>query len=1131
MLMNTRLAVWLCVVFGLGGGISRGFNPAEQSYFFASVSANGSSSTLSKIFLAPLGTQSMTTVPGVSKRIVVCRGDAYWAVNTATSTRLYRIYRSSSIGGGVQTLSTISGQSAFLETDGEVVYWCVQSPTSFVIWRISGRDEVPNYAGGISGLARFLVVDNQDAYVGSDRVAGQPQTATVHRFQIGTNLSNPLLNVPNSQIKGMQVDAGHLWTMVKTSQAGTPDSVSVRRKPVGLPSMTAEVVQTIAGEAGQLSAHNGLAVWSAKPDQQSSYRLFQCAVGESVRSFSGTGPATSGGIYLNGCFGLWWGTESGGVKALAFDPFDAEFGFSELYPDATAVDAVGLGDDIWLGLQTATESKILRFEAHANGLWPTKVIQRQGPLPALAAGAWHLFAVSETQIHVEDETGRRESRPISGFSGIQIAIGNSGSKDFFFAANLFMNRKLFTSPASGQSLLELSGSLINNPRDFFLWNDNLWLSAGEPGSRSLFSRELSSAVVGAYGQQHPDPTKIREFKGRLVFEQSGDDPQNPTGRLTIARTRDQAIEVIADGNFSSLSGATDISQGWLLFSKSSDDSALYGFDLAGAERTFWHPLPSDITPEVLTWGNWKGSLLYDYQLPNGDRLLASQRIRDGGSSAALLEATQIQRGVPTRGGFVFVATVGGNEKIFRINRPDSPATELANLTAQGFSNVRNLHAHGDFVYAVVDHGNMERVLKVGGAVFQDVPPPPGGVQRFLNFGGSLLAFTSGSNPIFRREGSSWQIIDGSPFTDANDFTEAFGSLFFSARSEEGRSLYRMTGNDYSKLASPAPETPWGFNPRRLVLHQDRLFFAANDANNARQLWEYDPVTPPQGQLQPFDSSVGLLLYLNPIEDGPQNIQISTTTLLENLPPGFLVGNLTADDEAGTEGITFQVSGGQPADQFAINGSGLLLNRPIGAWWMNQGVGILATNAVGISNRKQFSFQVIDNRLAWITDNFPNDSGDLLVTGNDRDPDGDGILNVMERALGLDPKRFYRSGERFFLPQIHFVTEETNPDVQFVELRFRSPLSIPSRVFYEVQASENLGTWNTLGVIMVNFQGEVVWTGTQDSFDMEINLAGSWREFRVRDTIPQELSTQSRFLRLKTRQLIDVLPMNLRSPDQ
>lgn len=90
--------------------------------------------------------------------------------------------------------------------------------------------------------------------------------------------------------------------------------------------------------------------------------------------------------------------------------------------------------------------------------------------------------------------------------------------------------------------------------------------------------------------------------------------------------------------------------------------------------------------------------------------------------------------------------------------------------------------------------------------------------------------------------------------------------------------------------------------------------------------------------------------------------------------------------------------------------------------------------------------------AWQTANFTlNEQGDANVSGPNADPDRDGVTNLVEYALGLEPKTASASG----LPQV---------SVQGSEWWFTyTRPSDRADVTYTVEVSTNLSTWGTTGI--------------------------------------------------------------------
>lgn len=90
--------------------------------------------------------------------------------------------------------------------------------------------------------------------------------------------------------------------------------------------------------------------------------------------------------------------------------------------------------------------------------------------------------------------------------------------------------------------------------------------------------------------------------------------------------------------------------------------------------------------------------------------------------------------------------------------------------------------------------------------------------------------------------------------------------------------------------------------------------------------------------------------------------------------------------------------------------------------------------------------------AWQTTNFTvSERGDANVSGPNADPDRDGVTNLVEYALGLDPKSAAASG----LPQV---------TVQGSEWWFTyTRPSDRADLTYVVETSTNLSTWGTTGI--------------------------------------------------------------------
>ena len=85
---------------------------------------------------------------------------------------------------------------------------------------------------------------------------------------------------------------------------------------------------------------------------------------------------------------------------------------------------------------------------------------------------------------------------------------------------------------------------------------------------------------------------------------------------------------------------------------------------------------------------------------------------------------------------------------------------------------------------------------------------------------------------------------------------------------------------------------------------------------------------------------------------------------------------------------------------------------------------------------------------------PAELMDISLSGNEADFESDGFTNLMEYALGTDPKM---SVAPEFLPALFY---ETFNNQQYLALRYRRPQNGRPGLNYIVQVGPNLGTWNS-----------------------------------------------------------------------
>ena len=130
--------------------------------------------------------------------------------------------------------------------------------------------------------------------------------------------------------------------------------------------------------------------------------------------------------------------------------------------------------------------------------------------------------------------------------------------------------------------------------------------------------------------------------------------------------------------------------------------------------------------------------------------------------------------------------------------------------------------------------------------------------------------------------------------------------------------------------------------------------------------------------------------------------------------------------------------------------------------------------------------------AWRENHFAvSERGDVSISGDTADPDGDGVPNLLEYAFGTDP----RSATSHVQPTGSLVSAEGRP---YFALTFRR-LILGYEVNYDAEVSNDLTTWSTLPG--TNLVGEPLF-----------NSDGT-KTVTVRDSDPVAATTQ-RFLRLR-----------------
>jgi large repetitive protein len=110
---------------------------------------------------------------------------------------------------------------------------------------------------------------------------------------------------------------------------------------------------------------------------------------------------------------------------------------------------------------------------------------------------------------------------------------------------------------------------------------------------------------------------------------------------------------------------------------------------------------------------------------------------------------------------------------------------------------------------------------------------------------------------------------------------------------------------------------------------------------------------------------------------------------------------------------------------------------------------------------------------WVSDHFTEQEiGDPAIVGQDADPDGDGMANLIEYAFGTEPREV--SSDRDLArvkPEVVQVVGEKR-----LRLRFTLPEFIPADVLYQIEVSDDLKVWT----VVAEQTGAVGWSGGASS---------------------------------------------------
>jgi hypothetical protein len=148
-----------------------------------------------------------------------------------------------------------------------------------------------------------------------------------------------------------------------------------------------------------------------------------------------------------------------------------------------------------------------------------------------------------------------------------------------------------------------------------------------------------------------------------------------------------------------------------------------------------------------------------------------------------------------------------------------------------------------------------------------------------------------------------------------------------------------------------------------------------------------------------------------------------------------------------EGDTPIASGSAPAGTYSIT-----LANPLTLGAHSIVAVAVDVNDMVSSFSGELTITIVESRYeSWKEENFGEDANDPLIAGDDVDPDGDGIANLMEYGLGLDPNISSLAGA----PVVWLEGATDRLRLQFDRLSDRNDLN------YIVQVSDDLATWTSI----------------------------------------------------------------------
>lgn len=187
-----------------------------------------------------------------------------------------------------------------------------------------------------------------------------------------------------------------------------------------------------------------------------------------------------------------------------------------------------------------------------------------------------------------------------------------------------------------------------------------------------------------------------------------------------------------------------------------------------------------------------------------------------------------------------------------------------------------------------------------------------------------------------------------------------------------------------------------------------------------------------------------------------------------------------------ESVTFTVvATGTPAPTYQWKKGGVVIAGATGTSYTINPVGagdaadytVVVTNAGGSVTSNPATLTVVTTSYAtWRSANFTvGEAADDLISGPSADPDGDGLKNLVEYALGTAPKTANTSGQA--------TVTVTSTEWVFTYTR---PADRPD-LTYTVQSSTNLSTWSTVNATRTT-------TGTTETWQARVTVTAGQNAF-------------------------------------